>query len=782
MECNRDEALRSKEIAEKKLASQDYHGALKFLQKALQLFPGLENTSQISAVLDVHIAAQVKINGTEMDWYGILQVDPKADDIVVKKQYKKLALLLHPDKNKYGGAEAAFKLIGEALQVLSDKQQRMLYDSRRKPRGNTTQRNQSRQTSSHAYVNRPAAASNTFITVCPACHTRYQYYRVYENQNLLCHQCRIPFLAREYIPTSANGAYSAYGWQHFSQAQPGFNPSSFQPFASAANFASGMSYATDPTRVGAQSIGVPGGVPTADHGNQVSGERSQMEEVAEGLKRKRKDEKESEREMRRVEKEQQKKAKADQRAQEALEKEMAKRKKQVEKDKRRRSKKHLSDSSDDDDDDSESEEDLSDDQILNHVVDSKPHDSKSAPRRSSRPRRNVTYRVDVSDDDEVAPKNAEVHTTNEDSKKTSAGADGNTKVVQDGELAEKQKLADLVKIKIRFNLAKSTASVKEEKVDPMKVKSDQVDHDLQDDKRADSVPEKKAQVEPENVPMHVEAKDQVEEEGSDAEAKDGEDGKEDKEEVEVEEEEEDEEEEEVEEEESEKYTVPDPEFHDFDVDRRNVKAGQIWASYDDVDGLPRFYFKVKEVQSKDPFRVNVSWLELQNLTADQQALKKLGFMPTTGNCFKATSSQVLDSLDMFSHILNWEKGPKGTVVVYPKKGDVWALYKNWKPGLRTRKKSLLQEYDMVEVLTNFNKQVGVSVARLEKLSDHKTLFRRSGVPWEIPVAELCRFSYQVPAYLLQEHEVPVKEKGCWELDPSSLPLADVSPGLGESKS
>jgi len=34
----------------------------------------------------------------EADWYGILDVDPLADDEVVKKQYKKLALLLHPDK------------------------------------------------------------------------------------------------------------------------------------------------------------------------------------------------------------------------------------------------------------------------------------------------------------------------------------------------------------------------------------------------------------------------------------------------------------------------------------------------------------------------------------------------------------------------------------------------------------------------------------------------------------------------------------------------------------
>ena len=148
MECNREEALRAREIAEKKLSLQDYNGARKFLQKALQLFPALENTTQMSSVLDVHIAAQTKINGAETDWYGILQVDPRAEEIVIKKQYKKLALLLHPDKNKAMGAESAFKLIGEALQVLSDKSKRVIYDAKRNKSHNRVNGNLSSSSSS----------------------------------------------------------------------------------------------------------------------------------------------------------------------------------------------------------------------------------------------------------------------------------------------------------------------------------------------------------------------------------------------------------------------------------------------------------------------------------------------------------------------------------------------------------------------------------------------------------------------------------------------------------
>lgn len=113
MDCNKEEAFRAREIAERKMQNKDFSGARKFAQKAQRLFPVLENISQMLTVCEVHCSANVKVNG-EMDWYGILQVEPTADDSSVRKQYRRLALLLHPGKNQFAGAEAAFKLIGEA--------------------------------------------------------------------------------------------------------------------------------------------------------------------------------------------------------------------------------------------------------------------------------------------------------------------------------------------------------------------------------------------------------------------------------------------------------------------------------------------------------------------------------------------------------------------------------------------------------------------------------------------------------------------------------------------
>ncbi|XP_057948993.1 uncharacterized protein LOC131144385 [Malania oleifera] len=65
-----------------------------------------------------------------VDYYKILQVDKSAKDEDLKKAYRKLAMKWHPDKNPNNKkeAEAKFKQISEAYEVLSDTQKRAVYD------------------------------------------------------------------------------------------------------------------------------------------------------------------------------------------------------------------------------------------------------------------------------------------------------------------------------------------------------------------------------------------------------------------------------------------------------------------------------------------------------------------------------------------------------------------------------------------------------------------------------------------------------------------------------
>lgn len=63
------------------------------------------------------------------DFYQTLGVDKKASAEELKKAYRKLAMQYHPDKNKDDKtAEAKFKEISEAYDVLKDEQKRAAYD------------------------------------------------------------------------------------------------------------------------------------------------------------------------------------------------------------------------------------------------------------------------------------------------------------------------------------------------------------------------------------------------------------------------------------------------------------------------------------------------------------------------------------------------------------------------------------------------------------------------------------------------------------------------------
>ncbi|KAI4364582.1 hypothetical protein MLD38_020655 [Melastoma candidum] len=228
MECNKEEALRAKDIAETRMQKNDFTGALRIAQKAQHLFPELANMAHMLAVCEVHCSAQKKAFGSEVDWYAILQVEKTVDETTLKKQFRKLALLLHPDKNKFPAAEAAFKLIGEANRVLSDWESRSSYDVKcrkpvifhsshapkppshqQMPWSGSGSKQESRPPHFHPVVpgsdgklhgasGYPQTHLGTFWTRCSSCHHMFEYLRHFKGKSLHCQSCGAAFDAHEW--------------------------------------------------------------------------------------------------------------------------------------------------------------------------------------------------------------------------------------------------------------------------------------------------------------------------------------------------------------------------------------------------------------------------------------------------------------------------------------------------------------------------------------------------------------------------------------------------------
>ncbi|CAI9104112.1 OLC1v1002725C1 [Oldenlandia corymbosa var. corymbosa] len=126
----RAEALRWLAIGEKLLAGRDLVGSKSFAARARESDPTLLYADQIIAVAETLMAGDKRINNLH-DWYSVLQLSfqQSLDGELIANQYRKLALLLNPQKNKLPFSDQAFTLIVNAWQVLSNPSKKAIYDN-----------------------------------------------------------------------------------------------------------------------------------------------------------------------------------------------------------------------------------------------------------------------------------------------------------------------------------------------------------------------------------------------------------------------------------------------------------------------------------------------------------------------------------------------------------------------------------------------------------------------------------------------------------------------------
>ncbi|QCD77027.1 uncharacterized protein LOC114187756 [Vigna unguiculata] len=662
MECNKEEAVRAKEIAEERMQNKDFNGARKFVLKAQQLYPDLENINQMLIVCDVHCFAEQKLLGNEMDWYKILQIDLTANDTTIKKQYRKFALQLHPDKNKFSGAEAAFKLIGEAQRVLLDREKRSRLDMNlhRAPMNRATmpshhqqnvqmnfnpvmqttvrpiftnlnphQQQQSRQTSHQG----PNGGRRTFWTMCSFCFVRYEYFLEVLNRSLRCQHCNRPFIANDVrmqntVPAT-NSTQQAFGVQNHSQNHGAFN-------------------------VG---VGSRGNVHT--HRSNTESHKKKRHTVDDPIKPN---------------------------------------------GKRRR--KRAAESSESSESvgstDSESEEEV---RFDNDAVPGFSTHREENPRRSTRQKHQVSYKENVSDDEGSGSPSVADEEEHEEA----------AIINEQNGLAADKKDQQQVKGKQNFYSEEGVQNIKEELKE---VREKEAVGSSNTDKTSEHSPLKSA-----DQPVE--------------------------------------------------FIYPDAEFSDFDKDKKegSFAAGQIWAIYDTVDGMPRFYALIRKVLSPG-FKLRITWFEPDAEEKDEIHWINEQLPVACGKHRLGNTESTEDPL-MFSHLIVCEKIGRSRYNVYPRKGETWALFKNWDIKWHMDAESHKQyDFEFVEILSDYIEGVGVVVAYLGKLKGFTSLFSQldgGKRTIQIPSTELFRFSHRIPSFKMTGQErvgVPV---GSWELDPVSLP-------------
>uniref|UniRef100_A0A803PXP0 J domain-containing protein n=1 Tax=Cannabis sativa TaxID=3483 RepID=A0A803PXP0_CANSA len=123
------EAKRWLSTAEKLLAARDHLGAKSFAIRVREVYPGLETVDDLVAVADTLHAAEQRINN-QYDWYAILQLPRYTQNMeLVATQYRRLALLLNPHRNRLPHSDEAFQLVTEAWAVLSNQTRRNFFHS-----------------------------------------------------------------------------------------------------------------------------------------------------------------------------------------------------------------------------------------------------------------------------------------------------------------------------------------------------------------------------------------------------------------------------------------------------------------------------------------------------------------------------------------------------------------------------------------------------------------------------------------------------------------------------
>ncbi|KAG8372999.1 hypothetical protein BUALT_Bualt12G0125400 [Buddleja alternifolia] len=717
MDYNKKFAIRAKELAQQKMDNQDFMGARNLALKALELSNDVENIEQMILVCDVHCSANEKVGeNNEKDWYKILKLDPSSDESTIRRQYRRLSLGLHPDKNKFPGASDAFQLIREANEVLIDNEKRRLYDSRCRARVvsgeykmedwlNQMFFSRSRGKKKNDKPGRSDRVSARGSKVDDLNDpTRFEGLV----KNGKKRRDRVGDFEVEIDHISKNSGFFDVNAQEVDKrANDGGlkvnelnSPTRFEGLKKSSNESSMKDYEVEINDISKNSGFFDVNAQEVDKRNNDGGSKvnnsnnpTRLEGLMKSIKKSMDSVGDYEMEI-----------------------------------------DHISKNSGFFDVNAQEVDNRANDGGVNMNDLNNPTRFEGLAKSGKEKRDGVgDYEVEI---DHISKRSKNKGIFDVDAQEVDKHAinDGGLKV---NDMNNPTRFEGLMK-----SSKKRMASVEDYEVG--------IDHIPKRSKNSEFFDVNAQEVDRKGKKRYKFAT-KSEESGKKSKfpAKITLDPK------------------------NLEYT--DPEFNDFEKERskKRFKAGQIWAVYDTLDAMPRFYALINKVVSKD-FRIRITWLESDPDNDDETKWVYQG-LPVSCGRFKLGESEIIEDHAIFSHLVKWENGitrRKNTCEIYPRKGETWAVFKKWdlKWYLDPERHYKDYEFDFVEILSDYDSDVGVHVGFLKKLKGYSCLFSRrikdeTGCRM-IPVKDMFVFSHRVPSFGMAESSKGVRR--FFELDSASL--------------
>lgn len=188
-------------------------------------------------------------------------------------------------------------------------------------------------------------------------------------------------------------------------------------------------------------------------------------------------------------------------------------------------------------------------------------------------------------------------------------------------------------------------------------------------------------------------------------------------------------------------TCPDKKFNGFGKSMSSFAVDQVWALYDPRDDMPRIYAQIRRIFSSQ-FSLQVTLLEHVETTKEEKSI-----LSSACGRFEYGDTEIKSHL-LFAHEMDNIKCDK-SVIVNPRKGETWALFRDWDISWKCHSDLLdpPYRYDLVEVITEFDDKLGISVAYMGRVEGFESVLNRveqHGLIKIICPGEMQRFSHKVP--------------------------------------